>query len=344
MSGDNIINNSEIKNITSIGNNNKNKTNMIDNTNITKYYKYKQITNKDEERKIKRPGLADKGEGTIIPFEAIIAGVYNRFDDTVTIINVHMDDEFLADHTQLMLNETLEKFIERNGNESCLIKGIGKIKKYPKNESFDWGIELLSNKEVIFLQDVYFNCNTLIDLDDNGIDECYNSMIRHKHDELLYTLDKLRHKINDLTKGYFLKDFIFHYIINQYSLNTLNVDMYKNTIQSNEINDNDLYSLCIILGNVLVDLETNEEISLKQLLGHIAMNLNSIQGIKSLKCDKKESKKVNKQFKSLCERLNVSFGTGWLMIKNRVNNFNIDKCLPINNVIYKGLIGISHNI
>ena len=100
---DNIVKNSKINNITGIGNNNKNKTNMINNKNTINYYKYKIIENK--QNKIRRPGLKDIGEGNIITFEAVCVGRYNKFNNCITIINIHSCDKFLADHAQLFLNE-----------------------------------------------------------------------------------------------------------------------------------------------------------------------------------------------------------------------------------------------
>lgn len=139
-----------IGNMTDVGNKNKNTTNLVNNKNKTtiNYYNYK--INENTQNKINRPGLQYIGEGKIITFEAIVVGSYNKFKDCVTIVNIHSNDKFLADHTQLFLNEPLSDFNERNEFMSCLIQGIGKIKKYPKNNSFDYSIELLSDHKVVF--------------------------------------------------------------------------------------------------------------------------------------------------------------------------------------------------
>lgn len=62
----------------------------------------------------------------------MIVGEYRRFNNCVTIINLHRGKEYLADHTQLFLNERLEEFNKRNRFNSCLIHATGKIKEYTR--------------------------------------------------------------------------------------------------------------------------------------------------------------------------------------------------------------------
>ena len=98
----------------------KSKSKNINNINTKITYKYK--SNIDlEKKKIKRPGLNNREIGSIIKFKAILVGKYAKFSNCVTIINLHRGKEYLADHTQLMLNETLEKLYKRNTIKSCLI-------------------------------------------------------------------------------------------------------------------------------------------------------------------------------------------------------------------------------
>ena len=152
----NIKNNKQNQNF-NVGNNisnnrNTNKIRNINNINTKITYNYK--SNIDlEKKKIKRPGLNNREIGSIIKFKAILVGKYARFSNCVTIINLHRGKEYLADHTQLMLNETLEEFNNRNKINSCLIQGTGKINRYKrKNGEIDYCIELLPDKEV-YLED-----------------------------------------------------------------------------------------------------------------------------------------------------------------------------------------------
>ena len=97
--------------------------NIIHNNNINKmYYIYKQNIDNNK-KKIQRPGLFNREIGSIIKFKAILVGKYTKFSNCVTIINLHRGKEYLADHTQLMLNETLEELNKRNTIKSCLIQG-----------------------------------------------------------------------------------------------------------------------------------------------------------------------------------------------------------------------------
>lgn len=339
----NKINNNIIENITGVGDNNKNKTNLIKTNNINKFYSFKQIIN-NEEKKIKRPGLQYEGEGTIIPFEAMIGGPYYRLDkNCITIINLHKGDEYLADHTQLVLNESYGKFCSRNKTKSKLISAVGEIITYNKNNKINYAIKLLPNQKIIIKPDEFYN-SKYIDIkkinENDILEKSCNKLIIYKHDDLLRILNSIRYKINLMTKGFLCSDFIYHYIINQYSLNTLNLDMYRNTIQSNEFNDDDLYYLLLILGNVIYNLATHNVLNLQFIMQQIVMDLNYIQGIRCLTCIKKESVEKNKKFKKLCEKRNISFGVGWQIIRNRNLNFKIQNYHNESDVIEKGLIGI----
>lgn len=335
----NIKGNSNINNnIKGHNNNVKNKTNNINN-NIN-YYKYKIIENK--QNKICRPGLKDIGEGKIITFEAIYVGKYTRFNNCITIINIHSCDKFLADHSQLFLNESVESFEKRNELESCMIQGIGRIKAYPKNNDVDYCLELLPDTKLTYLNDLYVNMDPLKDISNIEIQNCYKEILSYKHDELLYLVNKLRYKINSFHSGIVRKDFLYNYILNQYSLNTLNADIYEDNIQSDQFDNYQLYDLIIILGALIFELEFGDTvIHLSYLLRKINMYINSMQGIKSLKFkDKKECKKINHNFFKFCQKINTSFGKGWMMVRNRNENFDIKECIDINTATRFGLIGV----
>lgn len=341
---DTIENNMSNININS--NKNKNQNILNKNNNINKFYSFKQIIN-NEEKKIKRPGLEYEGEGTIIPFEAMIGGPYHRLDkNCITIINLHKGDEYLADHTQLVLNESYGKFCSRNKNKSCLITSVGKIITYNKNNRINYAIQLLPKQIINIKPDFYYNSKFINIENINNTDilnASFNNIIKYKHDDLLYNLNIIRYKINNMTKGFLCNDFIYHYVINQYSLNTLNLDMYRNTIQSNEFTDEDLYYLLLILGNIIYDLKTNNILSLRYIMKRIVMNLNCIQGIKCLNCTKINGSNKNKKFKKLCEKKNICFGLGWQMIVNRCKNFKVFDYTNEEQVVELGLIGIYYS-
>lgn len=329
-------NNSKINNI--IGN--KNKTNLSNNKNTINYYKYKIIENK--QNKICRPGLKDIGEGKIITFEAIYVGKYTRFSNCITIINIHSCDKFLADHSQLFLNESVDSFEKRNELESCMIQGVGRIKTYPKNNDVDYCLELLPDTKLTYLNDLYVNMDPFKEISNIEIQDCYKEILSYRHDELLYLVNKLRYKLNSFHSGITRKDFLYHYILNQYSLNTLNDDIYEDSLQSDQFDNYQLYDLIIILGAIIFELEFGDTvIHLSYLLRKINMYINSIQGIKSLKFkDKKECKKINHDFFKFCQKTNTSFGKGWMMVRNRNENFDIKECIDINTTTRFGLIGI----
>ena len=317
--------------------------NIIHNNNINKmYYIYKQNIDNNK-KKIQRPGLFNRENGSIIKFKAIIVGEYARFSNCITIINLHRGKEYLADHTQLFLNESLEEFIKRNTSNSCLIHATGKIKEYTrKNGDKEYSIELL-NKDIVLEDDVFYCPVKLIDDIDFDIKEFYDELMRYEYNSLLYLVSRLRRAINELTAEFLPEDFIYHYILNQYSLNSLSVDLYKDELQNNTFTEKELYEICILLGNVIFDLKTRESLKLIDVFRHIVLDLNVIQGIRTLHKDKDVNKKINKRFVEICKNKNISFGKAMMIVINRSKNFNIKNYIdnvPYNEVLESGLIGI----
>lgn len=307
---------------------NKNITNNINNNKIV--YKFSNNKKDKELKKIERPGLKDIGIGKIITFEAVLVGKYRNNDACYTVMNLHQGRKYLADHTQLLLNEEPEEFIKRNTTDSKLIRATGRIDSYGDPNNIKYCINLLPlPKKIIFLPDIYYDNNELYDSSTkefkNQMDQCYDKIDCARHDDLLYMIENLRYKINNLTEGTFTNDFIYHFIINQYSLNTLNSDMYNNTIQSDEFDDEDLRNLIVLLGGVLYDLLSNTEIKLYDLLTYSAYRLNKIQGVYNLSfTNKKECMKANSCFTDFCRKHNMRFGKGWEFVRCRNKIFNID--------------------
>ena len=313
-------------------------------------YKFSNDNNRNLElKKIERPGLQDMGVGKIITFEAVLVGKYRNSDICYTIMNLHKGREYLADHTQLILNEEPEDFIKRNATKSNLIRATGRIDSYGKPNNIKYCINLLPlPKKIIFLPHIYYNNNEISFSSTEELDKkswcCYDNINLARHDDLLNMIDAIRYKINNLTEGTFVNDFIYHFIINQYSLNTLNSDMYNNTIQSNEFDETDLRNLVVLLGGVLYDLLSYVDISLYDLLEYSAYRLNKIQGIYKLTCrNKKECMESNSNFTKFCKKHYISFGKGWEFIRCRNKIFDLDvKNYSIVREIEDGLKGICY--
>ena len=307
---------------------NKNINNNFNNNTII--YKFSNNKKDKELKKIERPGLQDIGIGKIITFEAVLVGKYRNRNACYTVMNLHQGRKYLADHTQLLLNEEPEEFIKRNTTNSNLIRATGRIDSYGNPDNIKYCINLLPlPKKIIFLPDIYYDNNELCDSSTkefkNQMNQCYDKIDCARHDDLLYMIENLRYKINNLTEGTFTNDFIYHFIINQYSLNTLNSDMYNNTIQSDEFDDEDLRNLIVLLGGVLYDLLSNTEIKLYDLLTYSAYRLNKIQGVYNLSfTNKKECMKANSCFTDFCRKHNMCFGKGWEFVRCRNKIFNID--------------------
>lgn len=325
---------------------NKNINNNFNNNKII--YRFSNPNKHDYLKKIERPGLQDIGEGNIITFEAIIIKEYNRFENCVTIMNLHKGKKYLADHTQLFLNEDLTDFNNRNVNESNLIHATARIGTYGKPNNKKYCLNLIPNKRILFLPHICYN-NTEIkneptDIVNKKLDNCFNKIDEARHDELLYMIETLRYKVNELTEGIYTEDFIYHYLINQYSLNTLNSDMYNNSIQTNEFTDIDLRNLILLLGGILYDIISNYQINIYDLFMNIIYRLNKTQGIYNLNCNKKESSRYNNQFALFCKNHNISFGKGWEIVRCRNKIFHINtKEYYIFDEIMDGLMGIYYS-
>lgn len=324
----------------------KSKNKNIINTSINKIiYNYKQNID-NEKKKIQRPGLTNRENGSIIKFKAMIVGEYSRFNDCVTIINLHRGKEYLADHTQLFLNESLEEFNKRNILNSCLIHATGKIKEYTrKNGDKEYSIELL-NKDIVLEDDMFYCPVKLIGYIDFDIKEFYDELMTYEYNGLLYLVSRLRHIINELTAEFLPEDFIYHYILNQYSLNSLSVDLYKDELQNNTFTEKELYEISILLGNVIFDLKTEETLKLLTIFRHIVLDLNAVQGITIIHKDNYVNKKANRRFTQICQNKNISFGKAMMIVINRTKNFQIDVSIdniPYNNVLETGLIGIYYS-
>lgn len=321
----------------------KSKNKNIINNSINKIiYNYKQNID-NEKKKIQRPGLTNRENGSIIKFKAIIVGEYSKFANCVTIINLHRGKEYLADHTQLFLNESLEEFAKRNTLNSCLIHATGKIKEYTRrNGTSDFCIELL-DKNIVLEDDKFYCPVKLINNIDFDIKEFYDELMTYEYNGLLYLVSRLRHIINELTTEFLSEDFIYHYILNQYSLNSLSVDLYKDELQNNTFTEKELYEICILLGNVIFDLKTNVSIELEFIFAHIVLDLNTMQRIYNIHKDNYFNKKINKYFTQLCKNKNISFGKAIMIVLNRNKNFDInvnEANIPYNDVLETGLIGI----
>lgn len=161
-------------------------------------YKFSNDNNRNLElKKIERPGLQDMGVGKIITFEAVLVGKYRNSDICYTIMNLHKGREYLADHTQLILNEEPEDFIKRNATKSNLIRATGRIDSYGKPNNIKYCINLLPlPKKIIFLPHIYYNNNEISFSSTEEFDKkmwcCYDNINLARHDDLLNMIDAIK--------------------------------------------------------------------------------------------------------------------------------------------------------
>lgn len=268
----NNISNSNINNDSSI---NKD-------VNIKKYIhnkiKPKRISKEEiekQKKKTMRPHLKDK-VGKLITCFGYVVGKYGDYSDLYTVINViDINGRYAADHIQLDFKENEYDYTYDRG---CYIRFTGRVIEYNRsNGTSDYTIDII-DKVSMFPSKYYYNedINDHVDFDVSGIN---NILSRSNMTKVYNILENIRDKINDLTDYYFMNDFIYYYVINQYMLNTVAYNIYDGELRDQGFDDNIILDIIMILGSTLYDLTHNEQLDLSDILSSICYKCNVIQGV-----------------------------------------------------------------
>lgn len=256
-----------------IGDNNK----VIFNSKIPKRMNSKE--KQEKEKLTNRPCLQDKLNQKITCFGYIV-GKHKYMNNLYTVINiVDTNGKYVSDHIQLNLKEDEYDY----KYDYCIgnyIRFTGIVNKYVRKDgSEDYSVDIIK-KAMIFSEDYdldeqpYDYLNNKIDI--QKIDEYLSNQNISKIYDLIYSIRK---EINVLTHGFYFEDFLYYFIINQFTLNTSTYAMYEGDLRDQNMNEDCMIGILVLLGSLLFELKTEEFTNLRKLMANIIMECNVLQGI-----------------------------------------------------------------
>jgi hypothetical protein len=242
----------------------------------------KRLNDKEKQEKeklTKRPCLKDKLGQKITCFGYII-GKHRYLNHLYTIINiVDITGEYVADHIQLDFKENDYDYTY-DYKIGKYIRFTGIVTSYKRADgSIDYSIDII--KKVLVLSGEY-------DLLEQPYDYTINKIDIIKIDEYLSTqnitkiydlIENMRQEINNLTNGIYFEDYLYYYIINQYTLNTSTYSVYQGELRDQNINEDCVIGILILIGSLLFELKTVEETDLFNIMKNISTECNVLQGI-----------------------------------------------------------------
>ena len=291
----------------------------------------KRISKEEKEKHEKltnRPCLKDKLNQRITCFGYIV-GKYPFKENLYTVVNVvDISGNFVADHIQLNIKEDEYDYeIEKRiGN---YIRFTGNVVTYTREDStIDYTVDI--SKKIIVMYEDYDLYLEPYEYEYHPLNiEKIDEYIRTQNITKLYDLiENIRNEINELTDGTFIKDYLYYYIISQYTLNTSTYSVYEGELRDQKFNETCIVGILLLLGSTLFSLKSGDS-SLRKLLENIVIECNVLQGIKTY-----TSYSDNPNFKLFYEdnllqhRMVVGkkkLKEAFKVIKNRFYNFKQNK-------------------
>lgn len=253
--------------------NNINKTEII---NLLPQRKSQEEIEQEMKRTM-RPCLRDNVGKQKTCFGFVVDKYDKLGSDYYTVINVvDRDGNYLADHIQLNFKEDLYHYdYEVNGGH--YIRFTGNVIEYTRSDGTrDYNINI--NDKVCLLPSSYY-CDLLFDDNDVDFDKIRDYLSNCNISKINDLIDNLRNELNELTKYYYIDDFIYYYIINQLFLNTATYKIYEGDIRDYNINDSLKITLLCILGSIVYELKTTQKIYMFDLFSYICEHCNILQGV-----------------------------------------------------------------
>ena len=242
-----------------------------------------RISDKEKQKQKKltnRPCLKDKLGQKLTCFGYIV-GRHRYLQHLYTIVNiVDITGEFVSDHIQLDFKED-EYDYSYDRHIGCYIRFTGEVVSYMRdNNTIDYTINI--SKKVLILSEDYdiitdrYNCEDH-ELHEKEIDK-YLSVCNIT--KMYDIIDKLRKEINELTNGLYFEDYLYYYIINQYTLNTSTYDIYQGNLRDQKFKDDCVIGIMVLLGSLLFELKSGDS-NLGELMFNICTECNVLQGIEN---------------------------------------------------------------
>ena len=285
---------------------------------------------REKEKSTYRPCFKDKLNQKITCFGYII-GKHKRMKNLYTVINiVDTNGKYVADYIQLDLKEN-EYDYTNDYSIGNYVRFTGIVDKYVRKDgSIDYSVNIIK-KANIFSEDYdlfgqpYDYLNTKINV--QKLDEYIAQQNISKIYDLIY---KIRKEVNDITQGFYFEDYLYYFIINQFTLNTSTYAIYEGDLRDQNMNEDCAVGILLLLGSLLFELKTKEYTNLRKLMMNIVMECNVLQGI-----NKYTNYEDNPNFKIFYEQYlsknNQSVGKKKLEV---AFNFIFKRCLNFGNKPY----------
>lgn len=282
-------------------------------------------TKEDIEREMKetmRPCLRDNVGKLVTCFGYVVSKYDNLGDGVYTVINViDREGNYLADHIQLDFKPSLYHYDYSIGD---YIRFTGYITEYNRNNGTkDFNINIT---EKIYMIPSRLHYDGEIISDDNiKYDKIRDYLSNSNITKINNLIEKLRQEINDLTKYYYIDDFIYYYVLNQFMLNTATYKIYEGELRDYNVHDTIKILLLFILGSVIYELKSNRTNYLYDILHSICQYCNLLQGVETY-----ENVNKNPKFIEFCTSFmnctgKKKLGKLFNFVRHRQNDFNEDK-------------------
>lgn len=245
-----------------------------------------------------------------------------------TLINVNYKGKLIADHIQVNLyGENYYDDKQWDIDDSDYTKRIdivGTVYEYRAGDDKKYSIALTEKPR---FQDDKLMINHVVKYDEHLDQILYNKICRQKFVECPLSTKKLlikrmRERINELTMYELPHDFMWNYLINQFTLNSVsiymaeqNIDLYLDQLTTLQC---DL--LITIMSYFLTLFESDREIfNLYDVFKLIVILCSKAQGIKTFEYHDDDFNRFCAQF----DMSDTEGKRGWLIVKHRIKNYKL---------------------
>ena len=238
-----------------------------------------------------------------------------------TIINIHSQDQYIADHIQLQI--PYEIYDENIRHKILYIDGI--VKEYKTNGEIKQSI--LANKiRESYGNDLYINKDYIKLTKPIGIEQNMEVLNIYKYYNPNEKFDLMMKYVNILDKiiSSMPKDFITNYIINQYTINYDPDSMNRGNYHMLRNDEDSIQDITFLIISIIKKLSEGID-SINSIFKYINWIINDMQGLKEeqLECKKLKLLPTGKglPFTNFCEKHNLNINKAYRFIMNRNNNF-----------------------
>lgn len=248
----------------------------------------------------------------------------------INIVNA-LTGEYLADHTQIVRSDIFKNnFNEKRTN---IIEFQCKVYKYKKGDQEDFSLEVIDT--VHFQEDCIYNSTTFFDIDySKGYNELDMFLRGKNKSDLRRIITNLKEVLNGVSEDVFGKDFIFYYIFNQVTLNTVNLQIKE--LDLSDLTIVELTYIIVLIGSTLYFMNEKVEnegcCSIMDIFKNIAEEVTVLQHVKNVGWTRNENgERIKSNNKNQIRKDNLDLyayihSTGknvstWDVVNNRAKNF-----------------------